>query len=94
MKQACTDFPLGELCRLERGQSPTLKTEPGPYPLVVTASYRRSSPEFQFDEPLFASRLFLRLGMAMRPFTESTTRMGGLPWPTSLLLQSRAPVRR
>jgi type I restriction enzyme, S subunit len=51
MKQTHTDLSLGELCRLERGVSPTLKTEPGPYPLVVTASYRRSSPEFQFDEP-------------------------------------------
>lgn len=42
---------LGEVCKFERGVSPTLQTEPGPYPLVVTASYRRSSADFQFDQP-------------------------------------------
>jgi type I restriction enzyme S subunit len=36
---------------LVKGTSPTLKTEPGPYPLVVTADYRRSSATYQFEEP-------------------------------------------
>lgn len=51
MKKLWSELSLGELCRFEQGTSPTLKTEPGEYPLVVTASYRRSSTEFQFDEP-------------------------------------------
>jgi type I restriction enzyme S subunit len=45
------EVTLEELCRFEQGKSPTLKTEPGEFPLVVTASYRRSSAEYQFDEP-------------------------------------------
>lgn len=51
MKNGWTESVLGELCRFEQGRSPTLKTEAGKYPLVVTASYRRSSAEYQFDEP-------------------------------------------
>jgi restriction endonuclease S subunit len=42
---------LGELCTIEKGTSPTLKTEPGQYPLVVTAEYRRSASTYQFDQP-------------------------------------------
>lgn len=51
MKNGWNEVTLGELCRFERGTSPTMKTEAGEYPLVVTASYRRSSAEFQFNEP-------------------------------------------
>lgn len=51
MNNGWSELTLGELCRFEQGTSPTLKTEPGEYPLVVTASYQRSSVEFQFDEP-------------------------------------------
>lgn len=51
MKKDWPELNLGELCRFEQGKSPTLKTEPGEFPLVVTASYRRSSAEYQFDEP-------------------------------------------
>ena len=51
MKGRWPELTLGELCRFEQGTSPTLKTEPGEFPLVVTASYRRSSAEYQFDEP-------------------------------------------
>jgi len=40
---------IGEICKLEQGNSPTLKTPPGPYPLVVTAESRRSSETYQFD---------------------------------------------
>lgn len=42
---------LGELCIIEKGTSPTLKTDPGFYPLVVTAEYRRSASHYQFDQP-------------------------------------------
>lgn len=42
---------IGELCRMVRGTSPTLKTEPGPYPLVVTASYRRTADSWQLEGP-------------------------------------------
>ena len=44
-------FRIGEICQLVRGESATLKTEPGQYPLVVTAAYRRSSSKYQFDGP-------------------------------------------
>lgn len=42
---------LDKVCRFEKGTSPTLKTEPGKYPLVVTADFRRTSSDFQFNEP-------------------------------------------
>src|SRR5258708_11011976 len=42
---------LGELCRMVKGTSPTLKTEPGPYPLVVTAAYRRTADSWQLEGP-------------------------------------------
>jgi type I restriction enzyme S subunit len=42
---------LGELCRMVKGISPTLKTEPGHYPLVVTASYRRTADTWQLEGP-------------------------------------------
>lgn len=51
MKAGWTEIALGEVCRFEKGTSPTLKTEPGPYPLVVTAGYRRSSIDYQFNQP-------------------------------------------
>lgn len=51
MTKESPELTLRELCRFEQGKSPTLKTEPGEFPLVVTASYRRSSAEYQFDEP-------------------------------------------
>ena len=40
---------IGQLCRLEKGRTPIQKATPGQYPLVVTASARRSSSEYQFD---------------------------------------------
>ncbi|QEP06364.1 restriction endonuclease subunit S [Glutamicibacter sp. ZJUTW] len=40
---------IGQLCRLEKGRTPIQKAIPGQYPLVVTASARRSSSEYQFD---------------------------------------------
>ena len=51
MKKGWPELTLGELCRFEQGASPTLKTAAGQYPLVVTARYRRSAAEYQFDEP-------------------------------------------
>lgn len=50
MKQHWPELPLGDLCSFEKGTSPTLKTEAGEYPLVVTASYRRSAPDYQFEK--------------------------------------------
>jgi type I restriction enzyme S subunit len=44
-------YKLGEICRLVKGLSPTLKTEPGPYPLVVTAEFRRSAITYQLEGP-------------------------------------------
>jgi hypothetical protein len=42
---------LGDLCSLVRGTSPTLKTPPGDYPLVVTAEFRRSADSWQLEGP-------------------------------------------
>lgn len=40
---------IGDICDIEKGISPTMKTLPGDYPLVVTAEFRRSSESYQFD---------------------------------------------
>jgi len=44
-------YRLGELCDMVKGTSPTLKTLPGPYPLVVTAEFRRSADTWQLEGP-------------------------------------------
>ena len=44
-------YTISDVCSLVRGVSPTLKTEPGEYPLVVTAAYRRSASTFQLEGP-------------------------------------------
>ncbi|MDE1223663.1 restriction endonuclease subunit S [Vibrio aestuarianus] len=40
---------IRDFCDLVKGNSPTLKTEPGDYPLVVTAEFRRTANSYQFD---------------------------------------------
>ena len=42
-------YSIGELCKLEKGNSPTMKTPAGDYPLVVTAEFRRTADAYQFD---------------------------------------------
>ncbi|MBI1369762.1 MAG: hypothetical protein GC162_14035 [Planctomycetes bacterium] len=42
-------FRIGDICFLEKGTYPTMKTTPGEYPLVVTAAYRRSATTYQID---------------------------------------------
>jgi hypothetical protein len=44
-------YRLGDICRFEKGLSPTLKTDPGTYPLVVTADFRRSANTYQLEGP-------------------------------------------
>ena len=44
-------YRIGELCRMVRGTSPTMKTAPGPYQLVVTAAYRRTADSWQIEGP-------------------------------------------
>jgi type I restriction enzyme S subunit len=44
-------FRIQDLCDIVRGRFPTLKTEPGQYPMVVTAAQRRSAGSFQLDGP-------------------------------------------
>lgn len=44
-------YRLGELCQFVKGVSPTLKTLPGEYPLVVTADYRRTASTWQIEGP-------------------------------------------
>lgn len=40
---------LGEICHLEKGTSPTLKTPPGEYPLIVTGPEPLTSDSYQFE---------------------------------------------
>lgn len=51
MSAAWPQVELGKLCLMEKGTSPTLKTLPGQYPLVVTADFRRSSDNWQIEGP-------------------------------------------
>jgi len=44
-------YRIGELCRMVKGTSSTLKTAPGSYPLVVTAAYRRTADSWQLEGP-------------------------------------------
>lgn len=44
-------YNLAELCNFVKGTSATLRTAPGPYPLVVTADFRRSSDSWQIEGP-------------------------------------------
>src|SRR5215469_11983780 len=46
-----TTYKIGDLCRLVKGTSPTLKTEAGDYPFVVTAAYRRTANSYQLEGP-------------------------------------------
>jgi len=48
MNRAAT-YSIGELCKMEKGTSPTMKTSAGDYPLVVTAEFRRTADAYQFD---------------------------------------------
>jgi type I restriction enzyme S subunit len=44
-------YKIGEICSIVRGTYPTMKTEPGKYPLVVTAAFRRSASTYQMEGP-------------------------------------------
>ncbi len=62
--ESSTDFPmltLETLCHIVKGKSSSTKTEPGPYPLYVTAASPKTSDHFDFDTagvavPLISSR--------------------------------------
>lgn len=51
MSATSQHYAIGEICDLVKGTSPTLKTEPGEYPLVVTAAFRRTSTHWQIEGP-------------------------------------------
>lgn len=40
---------LGDLCTLNKGKSSSTKTEPGPYPLILTAEEQKTSDHIDFD---------------------------------------------
>lgn len=42
-------YRIGDICSMVKGTYPTMNTEPGQYPLVVTAEYRRSASTYQLD---------------------------------------------
>ena len=42
---------LGEVCTITKGSFSSTKTEPGQYPLILTAAQQKSSSEYQFDQP-------------------------------------------
>ena len=50
MRDGWTEFQLGDLCRLVKGTSPTQKTLPGEYPLIVTAAEPLTSDSYQIDD--------------------------------------------
>ncbi|WP_298944595.1 restriction endonuclease subunit S [uncultured Microbacterium sp.] len=49
MRDEWRDTTLGDLCTITKGTSPTQKTLPGPYPLIVTGPEPLSSDSFQFQ---------------------------------------------
>lgn len=49
MREGWAKAALGELTNITKGSSPTLKTVPGQYPLIVTGPKPLSSDAFQFD---------------------------------------------
>ena len=44
-------FRIGDICSIVKGTYSSLKTEPGEFPLVVTADFRRTSSTFQLEGP-------------------------------------------
>lgn len=44
-------FKISELCELTKGSYPTLRTQPGGFPLVVTADFRRSADGWDISGP-------------------------------------------
>lgn len=42
-------YRIGECCSLVKGTFPTMKTEPGDYPFVVTAAFRRTANAYQLE---------------------------------------------
>lgn len=44
-------FRISELCELTKGSYPTLRTQPGDFPLVVTADFRRSADGWDIAGP-------------------------------------------
>jgi len=44
-------YRISELCNLTKGSYPTLRTQPGDFPLVVTADFRRSADGWDIDGP-------------------------------------------
>ena len=42
---------LGEVCTITKGSFSSTKSEPGQYPLILTAAQRKSASEYQFDQP-------------------------------------------
>lgn len=49
MRDEWTRTTLGEICKLTKGATPTMKATPGPYPLIVTAAEPLTSDSFQFE---------------------------------------------
>ena len=44
-------FKISELCELTKGSYPTLRTQPGEFPMVVTADFRRSADGWDIAGP-------------------------------------------
>lgn len=46
-----SEFELGQICKIEKGQTGITKAIPGNYPLVTTSSERGTHENYQFSEP-------------------------------------------
>lgn len=49
MREGWREVRLGDVCEITKGTSPTLKTPPGQFPLIVTGPQPSTSDAFQFD---------------------------------------------
>ena len=49
--QSFKRFKISELCELTKGSCPTLRTQPGDFPMVVTADFRRSADGWDIAGP-------------------------------------------
>lgn len=49
MRSGWAAVALRDICSIEKGASPTLKTRPGRYPLIVTGPVPASADTYQFD---------------------------------------------
>lgn len=85
---------LDELCNFTKGNSPIQKTESGEYPLVVTGPERKTSRDYQFDEPAVCVPLVSSTGHGSKTLNYVHYQSGKFALGTILVaLTLKAPER-